>query len=132
MIGFRLSAQRPPEPRRVTDVVVERLEHVYEVDPDLMTEHMPQQDIPVWDTKRIVSSRWDHLDWMHEHWADEVLSTGVESETKALEEYPSRAEGEPRPGPSDPGLRGLEPTGPGSNERFDASSEGEPPPEERA
>ena len=122
MIGFRLSAQRPPEPRRVTDTVVERLEHVYEVDPRLMTEHMPQQDIPVWDTKRIVSSRWDHLDWMHEHWADAVLSTGIESETEALEEYPSQERSEPRPGPSDPGVRGLDPTGEDAAERIDPSS----------
>ena len=33
MIGFRLAAQRPPEERRVTDVVVMRFDHVYEVDP---------------------------------------------------------------------------------------------------
>ncbi len=122
MIGFRLAAQRPPEPRRITDTVVERLEHVYEVDPDLMSEHVRQQDIPVWDTKRIVGSRWDHLDWMHEHWADEVLSTGLESETDALEEYPSEKRSEPRPGPSDPGVRGLEPTGEGAAERIDPSS----------
>ena len=122
MIGFRLSAQRPPDPRRVTDTVVERLEHVYEVDPALMTEHMPQQDLPVWDTKRIVSSRWDHLDWMHEHWADSVLSTGLESETDALEEYPRGERSEPRPGPSDPGVRGLGPTGEEAAERIDPSS----------
>jgi hypothetical protein len=73
MIGFRLAAQRPPEPRRITDVAVMRFDHVYEVDPALMTEHIRQQEIPAWDTHRIVASRWDHLAWMHEHWADTVV-----------------------------------------------------------
>ena len=74
MIGFRLAAQRPPEARRVNDTVVMRFEHVYEVDPALMREHTPQQDIPAWDTLRIVDSRWEHLAWMHDHFADSVLS----------------------------------------------------------
>jgi hypothetical protein len=39
-----------------------------------MTEHTPQQDIPAWDTLRIVDSRWEHLAWMHDHFADSVLS----------------------------------------------------------
>lgn len=74
MLGFRLSAQRPPEPERVTDVVVSRFEHIFEVDPALMTEHVRQQDIPNWDFRRIVDSRWEHLAWMHEHFADSVIS----------------------------------------------------------
>jgi hypothetical protein len=74
MIGFRLAAQKPPEAQRITDDVVMRFEHVYEVDPALMTEHVPQQDLPAWDTQRIVASRWDHLAWMHDHFADSVIS----------------------------------------------------------
>ena len=74
MFGFRLSAERPPEAHRVTDVVVSRFDHVFEVDPALMTEHVRQQDIPNWELKRIVDSRWEHLDWMHDHFADTVLS----------------------------------------------------------
>jgi hypothetical protein len=74
MIGFRLAAQRPPEPERVTDSVVMRFEHIYEVDPALMTEHIQQHDFPAWDTKRIVDSRWEHLAWMHDHWADNLIS----------------------------------------------------------
>lgn len=74
MLGFRLSAQRPPEARPVADGVVMRFEHVYEVDPALMTEHVRQQDLPNWDVHRIVASRWEHLRWMHEHFADSVLS----------------------------------------------------------
>jgi hypothetical protein len=73
MIGFRLAAQKPPEPRRITDVAVMRFDHVYEVDPALMAEHVRQQEIPAWDTHRIVASRWEHLAWMHEHWADTVV-----------------------------------------------------------
>jgi hypothetical protein len=74
VIGFRLSAQQPPEPERVNDTVVKRLDHVFEVDPSLMQEHVRQHDFPVWETQRIVAGRWDHLDWMHAHWADAVLS----------------------------------------------------------
>ena len=74
MIGFRLSAQKPPEAKRIKDDVVMRFDHVYEVDPSLMTVHTPQQDIPAWDTRRIVDCRWEHLAWMHDHFADSVLS----------------------------------------------------------
>ncbi len=38
-----------------------------------MTEHVRLEDIPAWDTHRIVASRWDHLAWMHAHWADTVV-----------------------------------------------------------
>jgi hypothetical protein len=82
---FRLGDQRPPPAQRVNDDVVMRFEHVYEVDPDKMRE-FPQQDLPAWDTRRIVDARWDHLDWMHTHFADAVLSTGLESETMPPEE----------------------------------------------
>lgn len=74
MFGFRLAAEKPPEARRVTDVVVSRFDHVFEVDPALMTEHVHQQDIPNWEFQRIVASRWEHLAWMHDHFADTVLS----------------------------------------------------------
>jgi len=65
MLGFRLSAQKPPKPKLVTDVVVTRFEHVYEVDPALMTEHVRQQDMPNWDLERIVAARWDHIRNIH-------------------------------------------------------------------
>ena len=74
MIGFRLAAQRPPDSRRITDAVVMRFDHIYEVEPALMTEHVRQQDFPAWDTLRIVASRWEHLAWMHDHFANSVLS----------------------------------------------------------
>ena len=72
MIFFRLGLQRPPDPRRINPDVVMRLDHVYEVDPAKMAT-FPQQKLPAWDTLRIVAARWDHLDWMHDHWADRVL-----------------------------------------------------------
>jgi hypothetical protein len=74
MLGFRLSDQKPPEAKRVTEVVVMRLDHVYEVDPALMTEHVRQQDLPNWEIERIVESRLEHLAWMQDHFADSVLS----------------------------------------------------------
>ena len=74
MIGFRLAAQRPPEAHRVNDIVVSRFEHVFEVAPRLMTEHVRQQDLPNWDVHRIVDNRWEHLAWMHDHFADSVIS----------------------------------------------------------
>ena len=74
MIGFRLAAQRPPDPERVNDNVVMRYEHLYEVAPELMSEHILQHDFPEWDTRRIVDSRWEHLAWMHDHWADVQIS----------------------------------------------------------
>jgi hypothetical protein len=55
-------------------VAVERFEHIFEVDPRLMTVHVAQQLFPNWDTLRIAASRLDHLEWMHRHWADSVLS----------------------------------------------------------
>ncbi len=74
MLGFRLSAQRPPEAHRVADGVVSRYEHIYEIDPALMQDHVRQQAIPEWDFHRIVASRLEHLAWMHDHFADSVIS----------------------------------------------------------
>jgi hypothetical protein len=74
MLGFRLSAQTPPDAQRVNDKVITRFEHVYEIDPSLMTEHIHQQQIPNWDLRRIVDSRWEHLRWMQDHFADKALS----------------------------------------------------------
>ena len=93
---FRLGDQKPPEARPVTDGVVMRFDHVYEVDPALM-EHTGMQQVPAWDTKRIVDSRWDHLDWMNDHFADEVLLAGEESETLPPDDrgMPSEEESEP-------------------------------------
>lgn len=75
MKPFRRDEQnRPPEARQVTDVAITRFEGVYEVEPALMQEHVRQQPFPNWDTLRIVRSRHDHLDWMHRHWANVVVS----------------------------------------------------------
>ena len=80
MTIWRLGDQQPPEPQAHHRHRDQRFEHVYEVDPDLM-QTTPQQAMPAWDTHRIVAARWDHLDWMHDHFADEVLLAGEESET---------------------------------------------------
>ena len=85
MTIFRLGDQKPPDARRIKDDVIQRFEHVYEVDPEKMRD-FPQQELPAWDTKRIVAARWDHLDWMHDHFADDVLKLGLESETMPEED----------------------------------------------
>jgi hypothetical protein len=64
----------PPKETRVTDVIISRYEHVYEVDPVLTVENVTQQSFPNWDTLRIINSRHDHLAWMHMHWAGGVIS----------------------------------------------------------
>jgi hypothetical protein len=72
---YRHSEQStPPEATRASDVTITRFEHVYEVDPALMVQHVNQQTCPNWDTLRIVHSRADHLAWMHRHWAGTVVS----------------------------------------------------------
>ena len=82
-----------PEATRVSDGVVIRLKH-YEVDPELMGRQFDQQDMPAWDTLRIVDDRNDHLNWMHEHFADETLVAGQEAELDLGAGQPS---GEPYP-----------------------------------
>jgi hypothetical protein len=69
-----------PEAQRISDGVIMRLHDVYEVDPALMEKHFKQQNMPLWDTERIVECRNDHLDWMHEHFASETLVAGEDSE----------------------------------------------------
>ncbi len=66
--------QRPPDAVRITDVAIMRHEHVYEVDPRLMTDHVTQQPFPNWDTLRVAAGRHDHLAWMHRHWCTTVVS----------------------------------------------------------
>lgn len=80
MSVWRLGQQSPPPLRPVADGVVMRFEGIYEVDPERM-QRFSQQEMPSWDTLRIAASRTEHLRWMHEHFADEVLSSGVRSET---------------------------------------------------
>jgi hypothetical protein len=75
MKPYRYAEQhQPPSARQVTEVAVERFDDIYEVDPRLMTVHVAQQVFPNWDTLRIASSRTDHLEWMHRHWAGTVIS----------------------------------------------------------
>jgi hypothetical protein len=85
-----------PEATRVSDGVVIRMQHVYEVDPELMGKQFNQQNMPTWDTLRIVESRNEHLRWMHEHFADETLVAGMESE---LELGPGQPSGVAYPAP---------------------------------
>ena len=72
---YRFAEQHTPPPAvRASEVAQTTFEHVYEVDPRLMQEHVLQQTFPNWDTLRIVRSRHDHLQWMHDHWASTVVS----------------------------------------------------------
>jgi hypothetical protein len=79
VFGFRLRAEQPPEPKPVADGVVMRLNDVYEIDPDKM-RIIRQQNMLVSESLRIVDSRWEHLAWMHDHWADHVLSAEDDSD----------------------------------------------------
>ena len=75
MTGYRYDEEHTPPPaRQVTDVAVERFEHIFEVDPKLMADHVQQQEFPNWDTLRIAAGRTGHLEWMHRHWAGKTLS----------------------------------------------------------
>src|SRR3712207_9014216 len=75
---YRFAEQHtPPAPVRASEVAQTTFEHVYEVDPRLMQEHVLQQVFPNWDTLRIMRSRHDHLAWMHRHFAEKVV-TGSE------------------------------------------------------
>lgn len=73
---YRRSEQSPPPAQRVSDQVVMRFEHVYEVDPALMARHFAQQEMPAWDTERIVAARWDHLVDVHAEFADGITLAG--------------------------------------------------------
>jgi len=68
--------QVPPDPERVSEGVIQRFEHVFEIEPERMGTHFRQQNMATWDTKRIVAARWDHLDAVHREFADEVLLAG--------------------------------------------------------
>jgi hypothetical protein len=77
-IGFRYDEQvTPPGPQRVSDVAITTHPHLFEVDPRLMQRWVLQQEFPNWDSLRIMGSRADHLEWMHRHFADRVV-TGSE------------------------------------------------------
>ncbi len=95
-----------PEATRVSDGVVVRMEHIYEVDPDLMGQQFDQQNMPAWDTLRIVEGRNDHLNWMHEHFADETLVAGEEPE---LDLGPGQPSGEAYPAPPEAPARHPKP-----------------------
>jgi hypothetical protein len=76
--AFRFAEQfTPPTPVQASEVARTTFEHVYEVEPRLMERHVLQQTFPNWDTLRIMNSRHDHLQWMHQHFADTVI-TGSE------------------------------------------------------
>jgi hypothetical protein len=75
VVGYRYSEQNsPPEPERISDVAQTTFEHVFEVDPRLMERWVLQQEFPNWDSLRIMNSRHDHLDWMHRHFAQTVVT----------------------------------------------------------
>ena len=71
---FRYAEQYDPPPGdRVSDVARTTFEHVFEVDPRLMRTWVLQQEFPNWDSLRIMTSRHEHLDWMHRHFATKVI-----------------------------------------------------------
>jgi hypothetical protein len=100
---YRFAEQHtPPPPLRASEVAQTTFEHVYEVDPRLMQEHVLQQVFPNWDTLRIMRSRHDHLAWMHRHFASTVV-TGSEvlAEVEAEAELRNPQSSPPAAGPLD-------------------------------
>jgi hypothetical protein len=92
---YRFAEQHTPPPaQRVGEVAQTTFEHVFEVDPRLMQEHVLQQVFPNWDTLRIMRSRHDHLSWMHRHFADRVV-TGSELLAEVERESTPAPEGSP-------------------------------------
>jgi hypothetical protein len=72
---YRYAEQHtPPQAVPVSEVARTTFEHVFEVDPRLMQVHVLQQTFPNWDTLRIMRSRHDHLEWMHRHFAEKVVT----------------------------------------------------------
>jgi hypothetical protein len=90
--GRFINGEPIPPPRRVSPVVIQRFDGVYEVDAGLMQEHFRQQQMPAWDTMRIVEARRDHIGDIHAQFADSVILAGEGSE---IEDDPQSA---PRPG----------------------------------
>ena len=77
-VGYRYAEQHsPPRAERASEVAVTTFEHLFEVDSRLMERWVLQQTFPNWDSLRLMNSRHDHLDWMHRHFADRVV-TGSE------------------------------------------------------
>lgn len=72
--------QQLPPPQRITDSVVMRFEHIYEVEPSLMRD-FAQQEMPGWDTKRIAAARMQHLDDIHAQFADGIVLAGEGPDT---------------------------------------------------
>jgi hypothetical protein len=85
--AFRYAEQYTPPPAvAASEVAQTTFEHVFEVDPRLMERHVLQQVFPNWDTLRIMRSRHDHLAWMHQHFADKVI-TGSELLAEVTDEH---------------------------------------------
>jgi hypothetical protein len=89
-LGYRYAEQSTPPPaERVSEVAVTTHPHLYEVDPRLMERWVLQQTFPNWDSLRIMNARHDHLDWMHRHFAERVL-TGSELLAEVDDDHPHR------------------------------------------
>jgi hypothetical protein len=80
----RFTNQQPTPPsRRITDVVIQRFDGIYEVDAALMQGYFRQQQMPPWDTLRIVAARHDHIRDIHGQFADSVVLASEDSEVDA-------------------------------------------------
>jgi hypothetical protein len=80
-----------PPARRVSPVVIQRFDDVYEVDPELMRDRFRQQEMPAWDTLRIVAARHGHVGDIHAQFADSVILAGEDSEIADEPPSPARS-----------------------------------------
>ena len=81
MTIWRLGDQTPPEPQRITDTVVDALRALSTRSTPASCRSRRSRTCRSGTPSRIFNARWDHLDWMHDHFADEVLLAGEDSET---------------------------------------------------
>jgi hypothetical protein len=80
-----MGTRKPHEARPVAPGVITGIDGIYEVDPQLMRFYR-QQSMPVSETRHILASRHDFLEWMHGHFApcrwsgerEEIIPSGFD------------------------------------------------------
>lgn len=69
---FRWEEQQPPPPVPLRDGFVQRIDGIVEISPSLMSI-VSQQEMPIWDSRRIAASRDEWIRAERFNFADSVL-----------------------------------------------------------